>query len=106
MHLGEYGWDLNWNAVWDGKTSLGDSAWYAEMRVPFTQIRFANKEEHTWGMHIWRYIYRMAEESHWKLIPIDAPAMVYIFGELRGIKDIPYKRNFEIMPYAKARYVT
>ena len=105
MHLGEYGWDLNWNAVWDGKTSLGDSAWYAEMRVPFTQIRFANKEEHTWGMHIWRYIYRMAEESHWKLIPIDAPAMVYIFGELRGIKDIPYKRNFEIMPYAKARYV-
>jgi hypothetical protein len=106
MHLGEYGWDFNWNAVWDGKTSIGDSAWYAEMRVPFTQIRFANKKEHVWGMHIWRYIYRLAEESQWKLIPIDAPAMVYIFGELRGIKDIPYKRNFEVMPYAKAKYVT
>lgn len=106
MHLGEYGWDFNWNAVWDGKTSIGDSAWYAEMRIPFTQIRFANKEEHVWGMHIWRYIYRLSEESQWKLIPIDAPAMVYIFGELRGIKDIPYKRNFEVMPYGKARYVT
>lgn len=105
MHLGEYGWDFNWNAVWDGKTSIGDSAWYAEMRIPFTQIRFANKEEHVWGMHIWRYIYRLSEESQWKLIPIDAPAMVYIFGELRGIKDIPYKRNFEIMPYGKARFV-
>ncbi|WP_340115107.1 DUF5916 domain-containing protein [Maribellus mangrovi] len=105
MHLGEYGWDFNWNAVWDGKTSIGDSAWYAEMRVPFTQIRFANKEEHVWGMHIWRYIYRLAEESQWKLIPIDAPAMVYIFGELRGIKDIPYKRNFEVMPYGKAKYI-
>jgi len=106
MHLGEYGWDINWNAVWDGKTSVGDSAWYAEMRIPFTQIRFANKEEHVWGMHIWRYIYRLAEESQWKLIPIDAPAMVYIFGELRGIKDISNKRNFEVMPYGKARYVT
>ena len=106
MHLGEYGWDFNWNAVWDGKTSIGDSAWYAEMRIPFTQIRFANKEEHVWGMHIWRYIYRLSEESQWKLIPIDAPAMVYIFGELRGIRDIPYKRNFEIMPYGKARYVS
>lgn len=105
MHLGEYGWDFNWNAVWDGKTSIGDSAWYAEMRVPFTQIRFANKEEHVWGMHIWRYIHRLAEESQWKLIPIDAPAMVYIFGELRGIKDIPYKRNFEVMPYGKAKYI-
>ncbi len=106
MHMGEYGWDFNWNAVWDGKTSVGDSAWYAEMRVPFTQIRFANKEEHIWGMHIWRWIHRFSEESQWKLIPVDAPAMVYIFGELRGIKDIPYKRNFEVMPYARAKYIT
>ncbi len=105
MHLGEYGWDFNWNAVWDGKSSIGDSAWYAEMRVPFTQLRFANKEEHVWGMHIWRWLNRASEESQWKLIPIDAPAMVYIFGELRGIKDIPYKRNFEVMPYAKAKYI-
>jgi len=106
MHLGEYGWDFEWNAVWDGKTTVTDSAWYAEMRVPFTQIRFSNEEEHVWGMHIWRWINRLQEESQWKLIPIDAPAMVYIFGELRGIKDIPYKRNFEVMPYAKAKYIT
>lgn len=105
MHLGEYGWDFNWDAVWDGKSSVGDSAWYAEMRVPFTQLRFADKEEHVWGMHIWRWIYRLKEEDQWKLIPIDAPAMVYIFGELRGIKNIPYKRNFEVMPYAKAKYI-
>jgi hypothetical protein len=106
MHMGEYGWDFEWNAVWDGKTTVGDSAWYAEMRVPFTQIRFSNIEEHVWGMHIWRWIHRYQEESQWKLIPIDAPAMVYIFGELRGIKDIPYKRNFEVMPYVKGKYVT
>jgi len=106
MHLGEYGWDFEWNAVWDGKTTVGDSAWYAEMRVPFTQIRFSNKDEHIWGMHIWRWIHRFQEESQWKLIPVDAPAMVYIFGELRGIKDIPSKRNFEVMPYVKGKYVT
>lgn len=106
MHMGEYGWDFEWNAVWDGKTTLGDSAWYAEMRVPFTQIRFSNEEEHVWGMHIWRWINRFQEESQWKLIPVDAPAMVYIFGELNGIKDIPYKRNFEVMPYVKGKYIT
>ncbi|WP_319502631.1 DUF5916 domain-containing protein [uncultured Draconibacterium sp.] len=104
MHMGEYGWDFNWNAVWDGKTSLGDSAWYAEMRVPFSQIRYSKKEEQVWGMHIWRWIHRLSEESQWKLIPIDAPAMVYIFGELRGIENIPYKRNFEVMPYASGQY--
>ncbi|HYQ58357.1 MAG TPA: DUF5916 domain-containing protein [Draconibacterium sp.] len=104
MHMADYDWDYNWNAVWDGKTSIGDSAWYAEMRIPFAQIRFANNEEHVWGMHIWRYIYRLSEESHWKLVPIDAPAMVYIFGELQGIKGIPYKRNFEVMPYVSGQY--
>ena len=106
MHMGEYGWDFEWNAVWDGKTTIGDSAWYAEMRVPFTQIRFSNEQEHVWGMHIWRWIHRFQEESQWKLVPVDAPAMVYIFGELRGIKDIPYKRNFEVMPYLKGKYIT
>ncbi len=106
MHLGEYGWDFNWDAVWDGKSSVGDSAWYAEMRIPFSQLRYANKKEHIWGMHIWRWIDRLNEEDQWKLIPIDAPAMVYIFGELRGINDIPYKRNFEVLPYAKTKYVS
>jgi hypothetical protein len=106
MHLGEYGWDFNWDAVWDGKASVGDSAWYAEMRVPFTQLRFANNEEHVWGMHIWRWIHRLSEEDQWKLIPVDAPAMVYIFGELRGIKGIPFRRNFEVLPYAKSKYIS
>lgn len=106
MHLGEYGWDLNWDAVWDGKTSVSDTAWFAEMRIPFTQLRFSKVEEQVWGMHVWRWIRRFQEESQWKLIPVDAPAMVYIFGELQGIKDIPYKRNFEVMPYVKGKLLT
>ncbi len=105
MHLGEYGWDFNWDAVWDGKSSVGDSAWYAEMRVPFSQLRYANAREHIWGMHIWRWIDRLKEEDQWKLIPVDAPAMVYIFGELHGIENIPHKRNFELLPYAKAKFL-
>ena len=105
MHLGEYGWDFNWDAVWDGKASVGDSAWYVEMRVPFSQLRYANKEKQVWGMHVWRWIDRFKEEDQWKLIPVDAPAMVYIFGELHGIDNIPYKRNFELLPYTKSKYL-
>ena len=105
MHLGDYGWDFNWDAVWDGKSSVGDSAWYAEIRIPFNQLRFAKRDEQIWGMHVWRWIDRLNEENHWKLIPIDAPAMVYIFGKLRGIKDISTKRNFELLPYSKIKLI-
>jgi hypothetical protein len=106
MHLGAYQWDTNWDAVWAGKSYVGDSMWTVEMMVPFSQVRYAKKDEQVWGMHIWRWIDRLDEEDQWKLIPIDAPAMVYIFGELRGIKGIQSKRNFEVLPYAKAKYIT
>ena len=104
MHLGAYEWDHNWDAVWDGKSALKDSMWTIEMRVPFSQLRFADAEEQVWGMHVWRWIDRNMEEAQWKLIPVDAPAMVYLFGELRGIKDINSKRKKEFLPYASTRY--
>ena len=106
MHLGAFKWDTDWNAVWEGKSQVQDSMWTAEMEVPFSQIRFSHESEQVWGMHIWRWIARTGEEDQWKLIPIDAPAMVYIFGELNGIKDIPQKRHFELLPYGALRYQT
>jgi hypothetical protein len=106
MHLGAFMWDTNWNAVWDGKAHIGDSIWTSEMRVPFSQLRFSDEKEQVWGMHIWRWISRLGEEDQWKLIPIDAPAMVYIFGELHGIKDIPKKHHFEMMPYGALRHIS
>lgn len=104
-HLGAYQWDVNWDAVWDGKAQVGDSLWTIEISVPFSQLRFSDEAEQVWGMHVWRLISRLGEEDQWKLIPIDAPAMVYLFGEIQGIKDIPKKHHFEIMPYAAIKYI-
>lgn len=104
MHLGAYEWDYNWDAVWEGKSAVKDSMWTVEMRIPFSQLRFADSEEQVWGMHIWRWIDRNMEETQWKLIPVDAPAMVYLFGELRGIKGIDSKRKKEFLPYASTRF--
>ncbi len=104
MHLGDYEWDYNWDAVWDGKATVQDSMWTVEMKIPFSQLRFSDDEEQVWGIHIWRWIDRHMEESQWKLIPIDAPAMVYLFGELRGIKGINSKRKMEFLPYASTKY--
>ena len=98
-HRGDYIWDFNWNGVWDGAAAKIDSGWVAEMRIPFSQIRYSNQEEHVWGMHVWRWIERKQEEDQWQLIPMNAPAMVYLFGELRGVKDIRESRQVEFLPY-------
>jgi hypothetical protein len=99
-HMGDYKWDFNWDAVWDGATALNDSGWVAEMRIPFSQIRYANEEEHIWGMHVWRWIDRKKEEDQWQYIPLEAPAMVYLFGEMKGVKNIRGSRQVEFLPYA------
>jgi hypothetical protein len=101
-HLGDYQWDFNWDAVWDGATSRTDTGWIAEMKIPFSQLRYADREQQIWGMHVWRWISRNYEEDQWQYIPREAPAMVYLFGELQGIENIRGSRQVEFLPYASA----
>ncbi len=92
--------DKSWDPVWQVKTSLNDSGWVAEMRIPFSQIRFANKAEQTWGFQITRHIFRKQEDDMWQYIPKDAAGMVSYFGLLKGIKGIKMPMHVEILPYA------
>ena len=94
-------YDTNWDAVWDGETAIGDSGWTAEMRIPFSQLRFARKQEHVWGLHVWRWLHRSAEESQFQLIPLDSQGRVHRFGILEGIHGIPDPRRVELLPYVR-----
>jgi hypothetical protein len=100
------GWDVNWNAVWFGKTGQTDSAWTAEFRIPLNQLRYSPDSVQTWGMHSWRWIDRVQEESDWEPQSSTGPGALYLFGELRGIRDLPVPRRIEIMPYLVTRVKT
>jgi hypothetical protein len=104
VHLVSNDLDYNWDAVWDGQAQVYDSIWTVEIQIPFSQIHFAPGKEQLWGMHIWRWIDRLQEEDDWKLIPVDAPAMVYLFGELKGIEGVIPKTNYEFLPYLNTRF--
>lgn len=96
-------WDESWNPIWYLSTSLDDKGWCAEMKIPFSQLRFGKKEMHTWGIQVMRHIYRLEERSTWQFIPKGAPGLVHLFGELHGIENIKPKRPLELMPYAVAK---
>jgi hypothetical protein len=70
------------------------------MEIPLSQLRFSNQEEQVWGMHAWRWIGRLAEESDWEYQTLTGPGMLYNFGELRGIKSLKKSQRLEIMPYS------
>ncbi|HEX2975545.1 MAG TPA: DUF5916 domain-containing protein, partial [Bacteroidales bacterium] len=91
--------DDSWNPIWYLATTVDDKGWCAEMKIPLSQLRFGNKEEHVWGLQVTRHVYRLEERSRWQFIPKGSPGMVHLFGELHGIKNIRPQRQVELMPY-------
>ncbi len=91
--------DDTWDPIWYVKTAVDDKGWTAEIKIPFTQLRFGKKENQIWGLQVTRNLSRKEEQSMWQLIPRDAAAWVSLYGELHGIKGIKPKRQIEIMPY-------
>jgi hypothetical protein len=92
-------WDANWNPVWDAAVAIDDGGWNAEMRIPFSQLRFGEKEEHVWGIQVQRRLFRKQERSVWQYIPQNTPGWVSYFGELRGLQGIRAPRRVELLPY-------
>jgi len=91
--------DMNWDAVWYGKVGYQDSAWVEELQIPLSQLRYSNQYEQVWGLHVWRWIDRFQEESDWEKQSSTGPGMLYLFGELRGIKGLKKSRRIELIPY-------
>lgn len=96
-------WDSNWDPIWYLETSIDNEGWIAEMKIPLSQLRFADKPEHIWGLQVTRMFFRNSERSVWQYVPQDASGWVHLFGELRGIKGVKPQKQLEIQPYVVAK---
>ena len=96
-------WDANWNPIWYAKTHIDKQGWTAEVKIPFSQLRYGNEIEKVWGIQFMRRLFRKEERSTWQYIPQSAGVWVSRFGELHGLKNIPMHRQVEIAPYVIAQ---
>jgi hypothetical protein len=99
-------WDDKWDPIWYLMTSIDKEGWVAEIKIPLSQLRFADKQEHVWGLEIMRYYFRNDEWSNWQHIPQNASGFVHLFGELNGITGIKPQKQLEIQPYVVAKTET
>ncbi|MBW3655845.1 MAG: carbohydrate binding family 9 domain-containing protein, partial [Gemmatimonadetes bacterium] len=97
------GEDDSWDPVWEAETSVTDSGWVAEMRIPFSQLRFSGAPTQTWGMQVERQIARNQEFSVWSFTPRDQPGGIPRFGHLAGLEHIPTGKRLEVLPYVVSR---
>ena len=100
--------NYDWNAVWEGKTSIDERGWYAELAIPLSQLRFRTTiGEATWGLNVCRVIIRKNEDTYWVPYPREwGPggfARVSNAGVLTGLENLTSRRRFEFMPFAAPR---
>ncbi len=96
--------DVNWDANWEGKTSINKDGWYAEFKIPFRELRFDSEDSKVWGIQIYRYIAEKNEEDYWAFWPKNESGYVQHYGDLTGLSDISKQRRVYLMPYVTGSY--
>ncbi len=95
--------DSSWDPVWEAATSVTDSGWFAELRIPFSQLRFSGAPEQTWGLQIERQIARNQEFSEWAYTPPGQPGGAPRYGHVTNLTRLATGKRLELMPYVVSR---
>jgi Domain of unknown function (DUF5916) len=98
----ESGREAQYDPVWSARARVDDEGWTAEMRIPFSQLRFNAGDRQTWGLQLTRQVPDLNERLQWVLIPVAAAGFASHFGRLEGISGIRPARRLEVLPYVAA----
>ena len=95
--------DISWDPVWEVATQITEEGWSAEMRIPFSQLRFSSDEEQVWGIQMRRAIHRNQEQVTFPFTPTLARGGASRYAHLEGIEGIRSGQRLELLPYVAAR---
>ena len=88
-----------WDAVWDSETMITEEGWVAEIKIPYSAIRFSSDNNQVWGINFWREVRRDREQSTWNYVDRQTGTSFNHLGELTGISDIEPPLRLSLTPY-------
>jgi hypothetical protein len=95
--------DDSWDPVWEAAAHVDSLGWTAEMRIPYSQLRFSRAPVQTWGLEIWRYEDRLNEHDMWAFYKKSEAGGPAFYGHLTDLQIPPQPRTFELLPYVESR---
>ena len=96
----EYNLDAGFNPVWQAKAVIDSLGWTAEMRIPFSQLRFTDQPVQVWGFNADHWNPATSEDVFWIPVPTNRTGWSSYMGELVGIEGIKPTRRLELAPYS------
>jgi hypothetical protein len=93
------GTDLNWDAVWESATRINPDSWVAEVRIPYSALRFPQLKVQQWGINMWRNNMRKREYSTWCFVNNKDQDIFKYYGTLDCIENINPPIRLSVTPY-------
>jgi hypothetical protein len=103
MEGGQVEEDDSWDPVWEVATAHDSAGWTAELRIPFSQLRFRAEADQLWGLQLERIIGSRQEVARWSFTPKREVAGVPRYGHLVGLRDLRPGKRLEVLPYVVGR---
>lgn len=91
--------DASFDPVWSAAVRVDSLGWTAELRIPFSQLRFSGREIQRWGLNIRRTVPARKEQDYWVRIPRSEAGWASKFGTLTGLDGVHPARHIELLPY-------
>lgn len=94
--------DRSWNPVWTVATSIDSTGWTAELRIPFSQLRFNAAEAPVWGVQFVREIAGTREKLSFSYTNKRERGGSSRFGHLIGLHNVTAGHRLELLPFVAA----
>ncbi len=87
------------NLVWNSRTVIQKDGWFAEIRIPYSAIRFPKEDIQNWNINFGRAISRYREENTWQPVNPDLENYLLESGKVIGIEGIEPPLRLALIPY-------
>lgn len=91
--------DPSWNGVWYSAVEITKFGWVAEIFIPYSELRFPDKEVQVWGLQMEREVRRIGSRFSWSPVNTAIGSFSIYDGKLLGISDIRTPVRLSLQPY-------
>lgn len=91
--------DINWDAVWDSDVKITEDGWSVEIEIPYSALRFPDKDVQEWSINFWRDLRRHTELSSWNFVDREVRNQMNYLGTLKGIEGVKPPLRLAFYPY-------
>lgn len=99
----QFNGDPSWDPIWEAATHVDSLGWTAEIRIPYSQLRFSHETAQVWGLQIWRYTDRLNERDMWSFRRKTEASGPAYYGDLNGLIIPKQPHELELLPYVVSR---